>query len=105
MAHHLAAALICAVTGGQYLERSVHAAAEDFQRFSDAAVIPSDVAELCHRVGEVPGVRLDELLTRLAPDQGALQRTLEELITQARALRSDIHRDTMRRPWTRSRKP
>jgi tetratricopeptide (TPR) repeat protein len=86
LAHHLAAALIYAVTGGQYLEQSVRAAAADLQRFPDASGVPGDVAELCRRVGEVPGARLGKLLARLAPDPEALQRMLGELITQVGAL-------------------
>jgi tetratricopeptide (TPR) repeat protein len=85
LAHHLAAALIYAVTGGQYLEQSVHAAAADLQRSPDASGIPGDVAELCRRVGKVPGAQLGKLLTRLAPDPEARQRRLEELITQVGA--------------------
>jgi tetratricopeptide (TPR) repeat protein len=88
LAHHLAAALIYAVTGGQYLEQSVHAAAADLQRSLDASGIPGDVAELCRRVGKVPGAQLGKLLTRLAPDPEARQRRLEELITQVGALAS-----------------
>jgi len=86
LAHHLAAALIYAVTGGQYLEQSVHAAAADLQRFPDASGVPGDVAELCRRVGEVHGARLGKLLARLAPDPEARQRRLGELITQVGAL-------------------
>jgi tetratricopeptide (TPR) repeat protein len=86
LAHHLAAALIYAVTGGQYLEQSVHAAAADLQRFSDASEVPGDVAELCRRVGEVHGAQLGKLLDRLAPDPEAQQRRLGELITQVGAL-------------------
>jgi hypothetical protein len=81
-----AASLIYAVTGGQYLEQSVRAAAADLQRFPDAAEVPRDVAELCRRVGEVPGARLGKLLARLAPDPEARQRRLRELITQIGAL-------------------
>ena len=86
LAHHLAAALIYAVTGGQYLEQSVHAAAADLQRFSDASEVPGDVAELCRRVGEVPGAQLGKLLARLAADPEGLQPRLGELITEVGAL-------------------
>lgn len=86
LAHHLAAALIYAVTGGQYLEQSAHAAAADLQGLSAASEVPGDVAELCRRVGEVPGAGLGKLLDRLAPDPEARQRRLGELITQIGAL-------------------
>jgi len=86
LAHHLAAALIYAVTGGQYLERSVRQAAADLQGIPDASGVPRDVAELCRWVGEVHGARLGKLLARLAPDPEALQRRLAELITQVGAL-------------------
>ncbi len=98
LAHHLAAALIYAVTGGQYLEQSVHAAAADLQRSPDASGIPGDVAELCRRVGKVPGAQLGKLLTRLAPDPEARQRRLEELITQVGALASAPKATARREP-------
>jgi tetratricopeptide (TPR) repeat protein len=81
--HHLAAALIYAVTGGQYQRQSVQEAASDLRRLSDTSEVPNDVTELCRRVGEVPGARLGELLTRFAPNPETLQQTLRELITQA----------------------
>ena len=85
LAHHLAAALLGAVTGAEGAEESVPAAADDLKADGDVTV-PADVADLCRRVAAVPGVDLGRLLAGLAPDPQAVQRTLEELIGRVRSL-------------------
>jgi hypothetical protein len=81
LVHHLASALLCQVTGISGAEQSVTGAAADLRADSP---VPADVAELCRRVGEVPGVHLDQLLAGLT-DPETVEHTLQELIAQARA--------------------
>ena len=88
MAHHLAAVVLCAVTGGDHLEDSVRAAATDVRVLGDEAALPKDTEELCALVGQVPGVALDRLLTTLTGDLQAVQPILEQLTTQINALAS-----------------
>ena len=85
IAHHLAAALLRAVTGAEGDEGSVSSAADDLKVGGDDTV-PADVADLCRRVAAVPGVDLGRLLGGLARDPQAVQRTFEELIGRVRSL-------------------
>jgi tetratricopeptide (TPR) repeat protein len=78
LAHHLAAALLWALTGAEGTNESMPAAADDLKADGDASV-PADVADLCRRVADVPGVDLDRLLAGLCPDPQEVQRTLGEL--------------------------
>ena len=82
LAHHLAAALLGALTGAEGAEEPVPAAAADLKADGDV-MVPADVADLCRRVAAVPGVDLGRLLAGLAPNPEAVQRTLEELIRRA----------------------
>jgi hypothetical protein len=84
LAHHLASALLRGLTGTGGADRSLAAAAEDLAALPDGASVPVSVSALCDIVGEVPGVRLDRLLTQLA-DPAAIQDALDVLLTQARA--------------------
>jgi len=79
LAHHLAAALLRAITGAEGIEEPVSAAADDIKAGGDVTV-PADVADLCRRVATVPGVDLGQLLAELAHDPHAVERTFEELI-------------------------
>jgi hypothetical protein len=63
----------------------VPAAADDLEADGDAPA-PADVADLCRRVADVPGVDLGRLLAGLAPDPQAVQVTLDELIGRAQGL-------------------
>ena len=85
LVHHLAAALLRAVTGAEGDEESVSSAADDLKAGGDVTV-PADVADLCRRVAAIPGVELGRLLSGLAPDPQAVQRTFEELIGRVRSL-------------------
>jgi hypothetical protein len=78
LAHHLAAALLRVITGSEGAEDSARAATADMRAAAEAA-LPADVAVLSARVGEVPGVHLDQLLTALA-DPAAVDQSLRELI-------------------------
>ena len=85
LAHHLAAALLRAVTGAEGANESVPAAADDLKADGDAPV-PADVADLCRRVADVPGVDLGRLLAGLAPDSQEVRVILVKLIERARGL-------------------
>lgn len=86
LAHHLAAALLRAVTGeaGEGVDESVLSASDDLKA-DDGATLPADVADLCRLVAAVPGVDLHRLLVRFASDPQAVQRTLDELIGRAQS--------------------
>jgi tetratricopeptide (TPR) repeat protein len=86
LAHHLAAALIGAVTGRGDNGGSLKEAAADLRAIGDTAAIPADVAELCRHVAEVPGVRLDRLLATPGRDSQTIQLELDKVIARVRAL-------------------
>jgi hypothetical protein len=73
--------LLSALTG---VDRPVQAIAGDMAVFGEGCVASVDVAELCRRAEEVPGVHTDRLLARLAPDRQHVQRELDKLIIRAR---------------------
>jgi hypothetical protein len=104
LACHLAAALICALTGAEGADRSVRAAATDLRALGTEdgggsahaaasgpsepaadAVPPADVPALSRLVGDIPGTDLPGLLTALAPDPAAADQALRDLISQAQA--------------------
>ena len=86
VAHHLAGALLGVLTGGRTAD-AVPAVAHDLRVFgAEAADPPDDPAVLCARVGEVPGVALEGLLTRVAGDPGRVREALTGLVERARAL-------------------
>lgn len=82
LAHLLAAALICAVTGIEGADESVEAMAF-FHTLIEYPTLPGDVAALCRRVAETPGVDLDELLARLAPHQASVAQAFAQVLAQA----------------------
>jgi hypothetical protein len=84
VAHHLAGALLGVLTGGRTVD-AVGAVANDLRVFGAAAGPPEAPAELCARVGEVPGVSLDRLLERVAADPDRVRETLAGLVARARA--------------------
>jgi hypothetical protein len=86
VAHHLASAVLCAVTGGEGLEVSVRDAAADVRVLGEETALPQDTAQLCGLAGQVPGVALDRLLTTLTGDLQAVQPILEDLTAQVRTL-------------------
>jgi len=86
LAHHLASALICALTDAEGVDESVRAAAADMQTAGADTEPPADVADLCRRVAGIPGTDLDRLITLLAPDPDTAERTLRELVARIRDL-------------------
>ncbi len=88
LGHYVAAAMIRAITGSRGPEDSIRLAADYLRTLNDADPLPADLAELYRRTAEVPGVDLDQLLTKLSPDRHAVQQTLEELTNRIRALAS-----------------
>jgi hypothetical protein len=85
LTHHLVAALIDALAGAG-TEASKLEAASDLQTFAGSSVISARVADLCRKVGEVPGADLDRLLAALAPDPDTIDRALGERLNRVRAL-------------------
>ena len=85
LAHHLASALLCILTGSEGADSSLAAAVWDLSRLPDGASAPVSVDALCGITDEVPGVHLDRLLTQLA-DPAAIQDGLDALLARARAL-------------------
>jgi hypothetical protein len=84
LGHHLAAALLHAVTTAEGANDSALSAAEDLKADSDAPV-PADVADLCRQVAAVPGADLSRLIAGLALERQVIERTLEDLIRRARS--------------------
>jgi hypothetical protein len=90
LAHHLAAALLRAISGSSwnssYLKDSIFNAVGDLQALSEEAAMPEDVAELCDQVSAVPGVDLAHLVTRLSPQPGVADKAYQELAARVRVL-------------------
>jgi tetratricopeptide (TPR) repeat protein len=86
LASHLAAALICALTGIAGTDHSIHSAKITLRAHGSAAVPPVNVADLCRRVGEIPGTDLPGLLAKLSPDPETADNALGEIIKAARRL-------------------
>ncbi|CAL9477884.1 CHAT domain-containing protein [Streptomyces sp. enrichment culture] len=84
LAHHLAGALLGLLTGGRTAD-ALSAAVDDVLVFGTAAArLPAGPQELCARAGEVPGVALDRLLERLAPEPGRLAEVFTAALRQVR---------------------
>jgi hypothetical protein len=92
VAHHLTAALIMTLTG-------TVASGESFARHAGAVLLrsagivklPHDVAELCRLVGAVPGVKLDQLLERLSPTPGAVDRAWAHVLAASKTTESTVN--------------
>jgi tetratricopeptide (TPR) repeat protein len=97
LACHLAADLICTLSGTLWAQRVAHAPAADLAVFGAAAVPPADVADLCARVGDIPGTDLAGLIARLAPDAETAERTLRDLVTQAAKMASQTMKSSRNR--------
>jgi hypothetical protein len=89
-ASHLAAALIQALTGADDADRSVHGAASDLREFDADVTPPSDVADLCHQLNDIPGTGLPGLIARLAPDSGTAEQALHAIVARARDLETIV---------------
>src|SRR5207248_11371268 len=83
---HLASALISALTGISDNGVSVNAAAIVLQFFGPEAAIPSDVADLCDRVSEIPYSDLPGLIAELSPDPETAEAALRELTAMVQAI-------------------
>jgi CHAT domain-containing protein len=84
LANHLAAGLICTIAAADGIDIALHDAARDLFVFGTDAEPPTDVADLCRKIGDIPGTDLVGLFARLSPDPETAERTLRELIAQAR---------------------
>jgi tetratricopeptide (TPR) repeat protein len=84
LAHHLAAALIYILIGGQP-DHSLSSAANDLRTLGSDATMPADVAGLCRQASEVPGVDLARILTALAPGPELAEQAYQQLTTRVQA--------------------
>jgi hypothetical protein len=82
----LASALIftLADAGGQPADNAVRMAAADLREFG--AIPPSDIADMCAFLADIPGTDPARLIARLSPDPEAAERMLRDLLAQARSL-------------------
>jgi tetratricopeptide (TPR) repeat protein len=89
LACHLTAALIRTLIGigGDYVgsaRASTRAAAIDFREYGTAVSPPTDVADMCRALGDIPGTDPPGLLAALSHDPETTEQTLRDLIVQAR---------------------
>jgi tetratricopeptide (TPR) repeat protein len=87
----LAAALVHELSGTRQGNGPVSAAAAHLRAAQDEAMLPASVAELYVRVQDVPGCGLTDLLSRIWPDEDAVERTYQEIVQRVRALAAQPH--------------
>ena len=86
LAHHLATALIGALTGGEGVGRAIYWAATDLRSPGGSATVPKDIEDLCVQLAaDIPEADLKALITALCPDPRTIQQTFQELLTRVRA--------------------
>jgi tetratricopeptide (TPR) repeat protein len=83
---HLAAALICALTGFGGSNEPIDGAADDLHAFGADAIPPTGVADLLNAIGDIPGTDLAGLIGQLSSTPETVERTLRDLTAQAQAL-------------------
>jgi hypothetical protein len=90
LASHLASALIRALigigSGPASAANSIRNAADDLRELGADAELPANVADLCRRIGDIPGTDPAALIAKLSPDPQTAERTLQDLINQAQKL-------------------
>jgi tetratricopeptide (TPR) repeat protein len=62
--------------------------------FGTAAEPPADIADLCRKLGDIPGTDPAALIARLSPDPETAERTLQAIITEAQALAREPEQET-----------
>jgi tetratricopeptide (TPR) repeat protein len=85
LASFLTAALICALASAGGTSESIRATALVLLE-SPAVKPPSDIADLCRMLGELPGTDPAALIAKICPDPEAAEQMLRDLIAQARTL-------------------
>jgi hypothetical protein len=80
-ASHLASGLIERLIGIQD-QASVRAAANDLRALGSVPI--ASVADLCRQLGDIPGTDLPGLIAKLSTDPQTAERTLRDLLAQAR---------------------
>jgi hypothetical protein len=85
LAAHLAAGLIRALTGADGAG-SVLCAAIELRVLGSTSEPPTDIADLCDRLADIKGTNLPGLIAKLSPEPQTAERTLRDLIVQARQL-------------------
>jgi hypothetical protein len=92
LASHLAAALLYTLigVGGDGVsspQGAIREAVIDLREFGAAAAFPPrDVADLCDRLADIPGIDLARLIAALSPDPQTAEQALHDLIAQAQEL-------------------
>jgi hypothetical protein len=86
LAGHLAAALICALTGAEGGDDSVRSAAIDIREAGADVAPPADAADLYRRLAGIPGTDLTSLLKEVSPGADATDQVLRALVAHARTL-------------------
>jgi tetratricopeptide (TPR) repeat protein len=92
-AYHLAAALIRALASAAGTDESIRDATADLREFGAATTPPPDLADLCRRIGDIPGTEPARLIAQLSPGPGTAERALRELLARVRALAEAPSRD------------
>lgn len=82
LACHLAADLISILTNSLKSGGLLHGSALDLAVFGTDAEPPTDVADLCRKIGNIPGTDPADLIARIADPETA-ERTLQDLIATA----------------------
>jgi hypothetical protein len=93
LACHLIAALIRTIAGADDVNRMVRSAADELIGLGTNAEIPTDVADLCRKIGAIPGTHPAALIAGLSPDWETAERTLQELVAKARELAGTLPKD------------
>jgi tetratricopeptide (TPR) repeat protein len=86
VASHLAAALIGYLTGAGDVHGSAPFAATGLRELGGNAVLPTSVADLDRKIGDIPGTDLPRLIVKLSPDPEDAKQALHDLIAQAMEL-------------------
>jgi hypothetical protein len=91
LANHLAAALIYTLVGigGDGMDSANHAlraASTDFGTSGTAPALPTDIADLAAKIGDVPGTDLPRLIAKISPNPEISEHALRDLITRAQEL-------------------
>jgi hypothetical protein len=90
LACHLAAALIRTLSSARGTDHTVFLTAFDMAELGTDATGPTDVADLCRQVGDIPGTDLHTLLAGLSPDPATAEQALRDLVAQAQALAATV---------------
>jgi tetratricopeptide (TPR) repeat protein len=89
LSHRLGAALLSFQIGSGSLVSQLQVLVGDLARLGATAPLPTSFADLCEQVGQVGGVRLDELVAHLPGRAANGDRAFAEVVRLARTLPAD----------------